>query len=102
MGISVKIKQDLYESARVASKNERRTIAGQIEFWVKVGRTAIDNPDLPASFIAEVLTSLSEPMPVRQPKYRLEELLPQWNPDVRRSVEEDEWLNIRPVGKEIL
>ncbi len=46
MGISVKINQDLYESARVASKNERRSIAGQIEFWVKVGRTAIDNPDL--------------------------------------------------------
>ena len=100
MGISVNINQDLYESARVAAKNEHRTIAGQIEFWVKVGRAAIDNPDLPASFIAEVLTSLSEPMPVKQPQYSLEELLAQWNPDARRS-EEDEWLNIPPVGKEI-
>lgn len=34
---------------------------GQIEYWSKVGRAALDNPDLPVSFIAEALASLSEP-----------------------------------------
>ena len=40
---------------------EHRTIAGQVEFWAKVGRAALDNPDLPVSFIAESLVSLAEP-----------------------------------------
>ena len=35
--------------------------AGQVEFWAKVGRAALDNPDLPASFIAESLMSMAEP-----------------------------------------
>ncbi len=33
----------------------------QIEFWAKVGRAALDNPDLPIDFIAETLVSLAEP-----------------------------------------
>lgn len=36
-------------------------IAGQIEFWAKVSRAALDNPDLPVSFIAESLISMVEP-----------------------------------------
>ena len=35
-------------------------IAGQIEFWAKVSRAALDNPDLPVSFIAESLISMAE------------------------------------------
>ena len=38
-----------------------RTIAGQIEYWAKIGRAALDNPDLPVSFVAESLASLTEP-----------------------------------------
>jgi hypothetical protein len=32
-----------------------------VEFWAKVGRAALDNPDLPASFVAESLMSMAEP-----------------------------------------
>lgn len=58
---SIRIEEDLYLSARDKAKAENRTIAEQIEFWAKVGRTALDNPDLPARFIADVLISMSEP-----------------------------------------
>ena len=61
MGMPVRIDDDLYELAKLEAKAEHRTIAAQIEFWAKVGRAAIDNPDLPASFIAESLASLAEP-----------------------------------------
>ncbi len=61
MGMPVRIDDDLYELAKLEAKAEHRTIAGQIEFWAKVGRTAIDNPDLPVSFIIESLASLAEP-----------------------------------------
>lgn len=57
----VRIEDDLYISARDQAKAEHRTIAGQIEFWAKVGRAALDNPDLPIDFIAESLISLAEP-----------------------------------------
>jgi hypothetical protein len=52
---------DLVGAARTAAKAEYRTVQGQIEFWAKVGRAALDNPELPASFIAESLMSLAEP-----------------------------------------
>jgi hypothetical protein len=73
MSVSVKINNKLYELAKVEANNEGRTLAGQIEFWIKVGRAAIDNPDLPTSFIVEVLASLSEPRPAKAQEYKLEE-----------------------------
>ena len=61
MGMPVRIDDTLYEQARAEAKIERRTIAGQIEFWAMVGRAALDNPDLPVAFVAESLLSMSEP-----------------------------------------
>lgn len=58
---SIRIGQTLYEQAKLDAAAEHRTIAGQVEFWARVGRAALDNPDLPVSFIAESLASMSEP-----------------------------------------
>lgn len=59
--LSVRIDENLINAARVAAKAEFRTVQGQVEYWAKVGRAALDNPDLPVSFIAESLMSLAEP-----------------------------------------
>lgn len=59
--VSVRIDESLVSAARAAAKAEFRTVQGQVEFWAKVGRAALDNPDLPASFIAESLMSMAEP-----------------------------------------
>ncbi|MDO8713714.1 MAG: ParD-like family protein [Polynucleobacter sp.] len=61
MGMPVRIDDSLYEQAKTEAQIERRTIAGQIEFWAMVGRAALDNPDLPVTFVADSLASLSEP-----------------------------------------
>jgi hypothetical protein len=61
MSMPVRIDEELYEQAKSSAKAEHRSIAGQIEFWAKVGRAALDNPDLPVSFIAESLISMAEP-----------------------------------------
>ena len=50
--LSVRIDENLVNAARAAAKAEFRTLQGQLEFWALVGRAALDNPDLPASFIA--------------------------------------------------
>lgn len=67
MTTSIRIDKTLYEQARTDAISEHRTIAGQVEYWAKVGRAALDNPDLPVSFIAESLASMSEPRSDAQP-----------------------------------
>ena len=59
--ISVRIDETLVNEARSAAQAELRTLQGQIEFWAKVGRAALDNPDLPADFIAECLMAIKDP-----------------------------------------
>jgi len=60
MSTSVRIDETLVAQARAAAKAEFRTVQGQIEFWARVGRAAIDNPDLPPSFIAESIMAMAE------------------------------------------
>ena len=57
---SIRIEQTLYNQARQDALAEHRTIAGQIEYWARLGRAALDNPDLPITFIAESLASMAE------------------------------------------
>ena len=67
MSMPVRIDKETYELAKAEAAIEHRTIAGQIEYWAKVGRTAIDNPDLPINFIIDVLAAMAEPAPERTP-----------------------------------
>ncbi|MGA8864803.1 MAG: ParD-like family protein [Gallionella sp.] len=60
MSMPVRIDEKLYEQARIASKGEHRTIAGQLEFWAKVGKAALDNPDLPIEYVRELLIARAE------------------------------------------
>lgn len=60
MGMPVRIDDVLYDQARAQARAERRTIAGQIEFWALVGRTALDNPDLPVEFVRDLLVARAE------------------------------------------
>jgi antitoxin ChpS len=40
--------------------------------------------------------------PQQRPRYTLEELLAQCNPKAPRSKKEREWLNSKPVGRELI
>ncbi len=60
MGMPVRIDDALYDQARAYAHSERRTIAGQIEFWALIGRTALDNPDLPIDCVRDLLTARAE------------------------------------------
>ena len=42
MGMPVRIDDTLYQQARAQAQAERRTIAGQIEFWAMIGKAALD------------------------------------------------------------
>jgi hypothetical protein len=58
MNFPIQIKSDLYNSAKLVANQEERTISQQIHYWAYVGRTCIDNPDLPVSFVVDSLESL--------------------------------------------
>ena len=60
MGTPVRIDNELYAQARIHAQAERRSIAGQIEFWALIGKTALDNPDLPIDFVCDLLIARAE------------------------------------------
>lgn len=57
MSISVRISEEIYNEAKRAARAEFRSAPLQIELWAKIGKCALDNPDLPAEFIRELLIS---------------------------------------------
>ena len=67
MGRPVRIDDSLYDQARAQANSERRTIAGQIEFWALIGRTALDNPDLPIDFVRDLLIARAEGLTLVSP-----------------------------------
>ncbi len=60
MSMPVRIDDKLYEQAKTTSRGECRTIAGQLEFWAKIGKAALDNPDLPIEFVRDLLIAKAE------------------------------------------
>ncbi len=59
--VAVRLTQNLVEQAALYAKVNLRTIPKQIEYWALLGRCAEDNPDLPVSFIKDILAARSEP-----------------------------------------
>jgi hypothetical protein len=55
MATAVKVSDDLFEKAKIKSKVFKRSIAGQIEYWAKIGQMIEENPELPLPFIQDVL-----------------------------------------------
>lgn len=60
MAVCVRVSGDIYNAAKWTSAGENRSISAQIEFWAKIGRAALDNPDLPIEFIRDVLISKTQ------------------------------------------
>jgi hypothetical protein len=57
MSTAIRIGDDIYLAAQRVAGAERRSIPQQIEFWALVGKTALENPDLPVDFVRELLIS---------------------------------------------
>jgi len=55
MATAVKVPDELFKNAKIKSKIFKRSIAGQIEYWAKIGQMIEDNPDLPLQFLQDVL-----------------------------------------------
>ena len=60
MSKAIKLSDELVSSAQAAANATARSLPKQIEYWAKIGRIAIENPDLPYSFIEGVLLGIEE------------------------------------------
>jgi hypothetical protein len=60
MASSVKISDNMLYSAQIIAKVLNRSVAGQIEYWAKIGKIAEENPDLTYDMIKDLLISLQE------------------------------------------
>ena len=49
-GVALRLSEELIDNARVEAKVSNRSITKQIEYWAKIGKVALENPDLPISF----------------------------------------------------
>ena len=58
---SVQIDENLFNSAAAEGKANFRSTDNQINFWAKVGKNALENPDLPVDFIAKIIVAKNQP-----------------------------------------
>jgi len=67
MGIPIRIDEAIYDAAKKVASAECRSIPHQIEFWAKIGKCALDNPDLPIEFIKDLLISKHQDRSLAEP-----------------------------------
>jgi hypothetical protein len=67
MSIAIRISETIYNDAKKTARAEYRSIPNQIEFWARVGKCALENPDLPIEFIKDVLVSKRQDRSLAEP-----------------------------------
>jgi len=60
MATAVKVSDELFEKAKIKSRVFKRSIAGQIEYWAKIGQMIEENPELPLPLIQDILVGREE------------------------------------------
>ena len=67
MGVPIRIDETIYNDAKKVARAECRSIPNQIEFWARLGKCALDNPDLPIEFVKELLISKYQARSLAEP-----------------------------------
>lgn len=75
MALSVKLSDEIVADAKIVSKALNRSVAGQIEFWAKIGKIAEENPDLTYEFIKNLLVAQQEAHSGDLEKYKFEDVV---------------------------
>jgi hypothetical protein len=57
---AIRIDSELFKTAKSTADVEHRSVPKQIEYWAKIGRISIENPDLSYKMIHDILLGLSQ------------------------------------------
>ncbi len=60
MSVAIKLSDSLAQDAKIYAKASHRSVPKQIEYWSSLGKIVEENPDLPYTFIREILLSVEE------------------------------------------
>ncbi|MCK5295525.1 MAG: hypothetical protein KAJ75_01425 [Alphaproteobacteria bacterium] len=60
MSVAVRLSNELVNEAKNYAGVNFRSVPKQIEYWSKLGKIADENPDLPLSFIKDILLGKEE------------------------------------------
>ena len=60
MAVSIRLDDNFVTHAKVYAEAECRSVPKQIEYWAKIGKIMIDNPDLSYQFVHESLLATEE------------------------------------------
>ncbi|MDR9498727.1 MAG: hypothetical protein RI556_06090 [Hydrogenovibrio sp.] len=55
MSTSIRINDAFYQEAKSQAKAELRSIPNQVEYWARIGKTAMENPELSIDAIKSLL-----------------------------------------------
>ena len=67
MGISMRIDEAIYNDAKKVARAEFRSVPDQIALWARIGKCALDNPELPTEFIKTLLISKNTDRSLAEP-----------------------------------
>ena len=60
MAVAMKLSEELVEDAKPYAAAEHRSVPRQIEYWARIGKAVIDNPDMPLRLIQDTMLSREE------------------------------------------
>ena len=60
MAIALKLPDDLVDVAKVSAAAEHRSVPKQIEYWARIGKAVLENPELPLRVVQDILLSREE------------------------------------------
>ena len=57
---TIRLPMGLLDDARSCAASSKRTVPQQVAYWAKIGKAAMENPDLPISFVKDILDGLDD------------------------------------------
>ena len=69
MASSIKLSESIMSDAKIMAKVYNRSVAGQIEYWAKIGKIVEDNPELTYEFIKDILIAQNEALMGKREPY---------------------------------
>ena len=60
MAVALKLSDELVEAAKPHAAAEHRSVPKQIEYWARIGKAILENPELPLRLIQDTILSREE------------------------------------------
>lgn len=60
MAVALKLSDELVEDAKPHAAAEHRSVPKQIEYWARIGKTVLENPEMPLRLIQDTILAREE------------------------------------------